>query len=151
MKKRTTWREKLEKDQPPVLKPTPKGMMLIPRPLHVDALMRKIGKGKLATVGQIRERLAKDCGADYACPLTTGIFMWIASGAAEEDLGRGMTIGQVTPYWRVIKDDGSLNPKLPGGVAAQAAHLTREGHTILPPVGKKPPRVKDFEQHLQEL
>ena len=53
--------------------------------------------------------------------------------------------------WRVIKADGSLNEKFPGGVAAQAARLEKEGHTIEPGKDKKPPRVKDFEKSLVEL
>jgi hypothetical protein len=123
--------------------------MLIPKPLDVDALMRKIEKGKLATVEQIRERLAKDFGADFSCPMTTGIFLRIAAETAEEDLSKGEK--QITPYWRVVKADGSLNPKFPGGVEAQAARLREEGHSIEPGKGKKPPRVKDFEKSLQRL
>jgi hypothetical protein len=123
--------------------------VLIPKPLDVDALIRKIEKGKLATVNQIRERLAKAFHADFTCPLTTGIFIRIAAEAAEEDLINGE--GQITPYWRVIKPDGSLNEKLPGGTEAQASHLREEGHVVEPGKGKKPPRVKDFEESLQEL
>ncbi len=123
--------------------------MLIPRPLDVDALMRKVEKGKLVTVDQIRDRLAKDCLADFTCPLTTGIFLRIAAETAEEDLRRGEK--QITPYWRVIKADGSLNEKFPGGVAAQTARLREEGHTIEPGKGKKPPRVKDFQKALVEV
>lgn len=53
---------------------------------------------------------------------------------AEEDLGKGVT--EITPYWRVIRDGGRLNAKLPGGVEAQAAHLEEEGYTIEPGKGK---------------
>jgi len=157
LKKRTTWREKLEKEQEPKIVDIPpkmvkrfgKGKMLIPRPLDVDALIRKVKKGKLVTQAQIRERLAKDFHVDCACPITTGIFIWIAAGAAEEDRRGGKS--QITPYWRVIKPDGSLNEKFPGGVKAQAASLRKEGHRIQPGKGKKPPRVKDFEKSLQKL
>ncbi len=45
----------------------------------------------------------------------------------------------------MIKADGSLNEKFPGGVQAQAAHLRREGHTVTEGKGKKPPKVKDAE------
>jgi hypothetical protein len=123
--------------------------MLIPKPLDVDALVRQIHKGKLASVDQIRERLARDSGADIACPLTTGIFLRIAAEAAEEDLGRGER--DITPYWRVIKGDGSLNEKLPGAAEAQANRLREEGHAIEPGKGKKPPRVADFANSLQSL
>jgi len=108
-KRRKTWREKLEKEQEPRVVETPRGRMLIPKPLDVDALIRRIPRGKLVTVNQLRERLARDFHADYACPLTTGIFLWIAAEAAEEDISRG--VREVTPYWRVIRADGSLNER----------------------------------------
>ena len=144
-------REKLERPGLPkvVDDPRGRGRMLIPKPLHVDALVRQVEKGKLATVEQIRERLARDAQADLTCPLTTGIFLRLAAEAAEEDASRGET--DITPYWRVIKVDGSLNEKLPGGVEAQAIRLTNEGHTVEPGRGKKPPRVADFARSLQNL
>jgi len=123
--------------------------MLIPRPLDVDAFMRRVEKGKLVTVDQIRERLAKDCSADFTCPLCTGIFLRIAAETAEEDLSCGEK--QITSYWRVVKPDGSLNQKFPGGVDAQAAHLREEEHIIESGKGKKPPKVKGFEKALVEL
>jgi len=151
MAKRKTWREKLEAEQERKVVDNPKGggTLLIPKPLDVDALIRKVQKGRLVTVNQIRERLARDYSADSTCPLCAGIFLRIAAEAAEEDLSKGMA--EITPYWRVIKADGSLNEKFPGGVAAQAAQLEKEGHTIEPGRGKKPPKVKDFEESLQEL
>ncbi len=149
MKRCKTAREKLEKEVGRKVEDTPKGRMLIPRPLDVDALMRKIQKGKLATVTQIRERLASDFGADYTCPLTAGIFLRLAAEAAEEDLREGRK--RITPYWRVVKEGGSLNEKFPGGVEAQAARLREEGYIIQPGEGKKPPRVKGFERSLQRL
>ncbi len=100
-------------------------------------------------MNQIRDRLAKDYCADYSCPLTTGIFLWIAAETAEEDLKVGRK--EVTPYWRVIRNDGSLNEKFPGGSEAQANRLTKEGHTILLTDGSKRPKVKDFENVLQGL
>ena len=120
--------------------------VLVATPLLVDGLIRKVEKGKLVTVRQLRERLARDFGADSTCPLTTGIFIRIAAEVAEEDLGRGVT--EVTPYWRVVRNDGGLNEKFPGGVDIQAARLKDEGHIIEPGKGKKPPKVKDFEKAL---
>ena len=144
-------REKLEREGLPKLVDDPRGRgrMLIPKPLDVDALVRRVQRGKLATVDQIRDRLASDFGADLTCPLTTGIFLRIAAEAAEEDASRGER--DITPYWRVVKGDGSLNEKLPGGVEAQAIHLTEEGHSIEPGKGNKPPRVADFAKSLQSL
>ena len=148
MARRKSWREKLHTKQEPRVVDDPRGKMLIPRPLDVDTLMRRVEKGKVATVSQIRERLAEDHHADFTCPLVTGIFLRIAAEAAEEELREGAE--QVTPYWRVIRADGSLNEKFPGGVEAQAACLREEGHGIEPGKGKKPPRVLDFERALQD-
>jgi hypothetical protein len=115
--------------------------VLVPTPLMADAEIRTVRKGKLITTGQLRRRLAEREEADSTCPMTLGMFLRIISEAAEEDQQDGLK--RITPYWRVVKDDdGSLNPKLAGGVEAQAAHIRDEGHTILPGKGKKPPRVE---------
>jgi len=156
LKSRKSWREKLENPPeglPKVVNGPAKWekrlggrRVLVPTPLLVDALIRKVGKRKLVTIKQIREQLAKDFKADSTCPLTTGIFIRIIAEAAEEDLQIGKK--RITPYWRVIKSNGSLNPKFPGGVKAQAAHLKEEGHKIICGKGRKPPKVQNFEKSL---
>jgi len=158
MKTRKTWREKLEKEQglPKIVDIPSKmekrfgsGKMLIPKPLDVDALMREISRGRLVTQVQIREKLAKDFKADVTCPITTGIFVRIAAEAAEEDLRKGKK--RITPYWRIVKNDGGLNEKFPGGIKAQAARLKKEGHIIQQGKSKGMLKVKDFEKYLQRL
>jgi len=156
LKSRKSWREKLENPPeglPKVVNGPAKWekrfggrRVLVPTPLLVDALIRKVGKRKLITIKQIREQLAKDFKADSTCPLTTGIFIRIIAEAAEEDHQNGKK--RITPYWRVVKNDGSLNPKFPGGVKEQAARLKVEGHKIISGKGKKPPKVQDFEKSL---
>lgn len=155
-KARKSWHEKLEKP----VKGLPKVVevpsnwekrmggrkVLVPTPLMADEVIRTVPKGKLITTNQIRQILAKPYKADSACPLTLGIFLRIISEAAEEDRLNGKK--QVTPYWRVVKDDGSLNPKYPGGVEAHAAHLKEEGHKITAGKGKKPPKITEFEKAL---
>lgn len=126
----------------------PAGRMLIPTPVAVDEIVRVIPKGELLTTDRLRKILAAQNDADYACPLTTGIFLRIAAEYAEEQRQNG--IDEVTPYWRVIRDDGSLIDKLPGGIEHQAALLTKEGFTFIPK-GKKNLRVKGFEGHLATL
>ncbi len=155
MKSRTSWREKLEKPQQPKVVDIPprmshfgKGTMLIPTPKLVDDLIRKVPKGKLVTVGELRRKLAAEFKADVTCPLTTGIFVRIAAETAEEDRTNGRQ--RLTPYWRVIKDDGSLNPKFPGGAEQQTRHLRAEGFAVVRN-GKKPPTVKQFELSLHTL
>ena len=156
-KPKGTWRAKLEKEQEPQIVDVPEkwaprygtGKMLVPTPLLVDGLMRVVPEGRLVTVDQIRERLARDFGVEATCPLTTGIFLRIAAETAEEDLEAGKK--EITPYWRVIRGDGSLVDKFPGGVQAQADHLAAEGQTIEAGKGRKAPRVRDYEKRLVEL
>jgi hypothetical protein len=118
------------------------GTMLIPSPREVDALIRTVSKGRIVTVSKMREFLAGKYAASVTCPLTTGIFVRIAAEAAEEEARAGKV--RITPYWRVVKDDGSLNPKFPGGAERQAERLRAEGHRILPAKGKQPPRVAEL-------
>ena len=157
-KARKSWQEKLadSKDLPKVVEITGKmstrwgtGSICIPAPIEVDEIMKGVPKGKVITVNQIREVVAKRHGATIGCPLTTGIFIGIAARAAEEAAAEGKK--DITPYWRTLKSRGELNEKYPGGVEAQAAHLREEGHTIEPGKGKKPPKVKDFEKVLVEV
>lgn len=153
-KSRKSWREKLE-TPPAGLPKVVEGpatwekrfggrRVLVPTPLLVDGVVREVPKGRLITIKQIREELARQFKAEATCPLTTGIFLRIISEVAEEDLRDGKK--QITPYWRVVKDDGSLNPKYRGGVKGQAAHLREEGHKIISKV--KIPKVEDFEKAL---
>jgi len=151
MKSRTPWREKVNRPAK-VVDITPKmqkrfgsGKMLIPCPMDVDALIRTVKRGALITQSQIRERLAQAHQADVACPITTGIFVRIAAEAAEEDLRSGKQC--VTPYWRVIRDDGTLNEKL----KKQAARLRDEGFEIERGPRKNTLRVRDFASHLTWL
>jgi alkylated DNA nucleotide flippase Atl1 len=155
---RKSWQEKLanSKGLPKVEKITEKmskrwgqGTVVIPAPKEVDEIMKKIPKGKLITMNQIRTILAQRHGATIGCPITTGIFAWIAAHAAEEVAEEGKR--DITPYWRTLKSKGELNPKYPGGVEAQASRLKEEGHIVEPGKGKKPPRVKDFEKYLVKL
>jgi alkylated DNA nucleotide flippase Atl1 len=151
---RVPWREKMERPQEPKLVQVPpkmsrfgKGMMLIPTPKLVAEIVRQVPRGRLVTVGEIRRKLAADFSVDVTCPLTTGIFIRIVAEAAEEDRANGRK--RVAPYWRVIKDDGSLNPKFPGGIEQQASYLRLESCAIARH-GKRT-AVKDFERRLTVL
>lgn len=133
-KSRTSWRAKLHKAILPKLVPDGMakrfghGMMLIPTALEVDAMIRKVPRGQLGTLAQIRSRLARWHNADLTCPLVTGIFLRIVAEAADED--RTMGKQEITPYWRVVRDDGTLNAKFPGGIEGQAQRLRAEGHKV---------------------
>jgi len=138
MVKKKSWVEKLNdsKGLPRVVVITDKmskrwgtGTVAIPAPLEVDGLMRRAPKGKLTTINEIREAVAKKHNATIGCPITTGIFAWVAANAAEELKQAGKT--DITPYWRTLKVGGILNPKYPGGVEGQKKLLEKEGHKVV--------------------
>ncbi|MHC4778536.1 MAG: hypothetical protein ACYTFG_08180 [Planctomycetota bacterium] len=148
MGKRKSAMEKLRTPSDREVKRSPKGLLLIPTPLDVVGQMCRVRKGKVTTIMAIRERLAREHGAEITCPLCTGIFSRIAAEAAEEERARGKK--RITPYWRTLKAGGALNEKFPGGVKKQAALLREEGHTILPARGKQPPKLAEFEKVLSK-
>jgi 6-O-methylguanine DNA methyltransferase, DNA binding domain len=154
--KKKTWREKLadNKDLPRVGPITGRmtrrwgsGTMVIPAPVEVDTAMRRVPKGKLITINEIRATLAKKHGATMACPITTGIFAWIAAHAAAEAAASGAK--RMTPYWRTLKTGGELNPKYPGGIPNLKDRLEAEGHCVI----KKGKRylVADYQKALAKL
>lgn len=94
-------------------------------PMDYDRVMKQVPKGKLLTVGMIREYFARQNGADFTEPITAGVFVSIAAWASHQRQD------DPTPYWRTLKAGGELNPKYPGGVEAQKEKLEAEGHTVL--------------------
>lgn len=155
-KRRKSWSEKLKdsKDLPRVEKITGKmskrwgtGTVAIPAPMDVDDMMRKVPRGKLITIKDTRAALARKYGATIGCPLTTGIFAWVAANAAEEERKKGRK--DITPYWRTLKTGGVINPKYPGGVEAQKRLLEMEGHKVIQK-GKRHV-VVDFQKSLAKI
>jgi hypothetical protein len=151
--KKKTWQEKLADDKgfPKVCKIDSKkskrwgtGTFVIPAPVEVNELMGRVPKGKLTTIDELRKVLARRHGATMACPITTGIFAWIAAHAAAEAEAEGQK--HTTPYWRTLKSKGELNPKYPGGIALLRRRLTAEGHKVF----QKGKRffVEGFQVHL---
>ena len=132
-----SWQEKLADDKgfPKVFKIDAtksrrwgEGTFVIPAPREVDELMRRVPKGKLTTIDALRKALARRHGATIGCPLTTGIFAWIAAHAAAEAEATGAK--RTTPYWRTLKSNGELNPKYPGGLDGLTRKLSGEGHHV---------------------
>ncbi|MDH5713765.1 MAG: MGMT family protein [Candidatus Bathyarchaeota archaeon] len=154
--KKKSWTEKLadSKDLPRVEEITEKmskrwgtGTVVIPAPIEVDAMMRKVPRGKLVTINEIRAALARKHGATIGCPMTTGIFAWVAANAADEQREEG--VKDVTPYWRTLKTGGVINEKYPGGVERQRKLLEKEGHEVIQK-GKKHV-VANYEKSLIKL
>ncbi len=135
---RKSWQEKLadSKDLPKVVEINDKmskrwgtGTVVIPAPREVAEIMGKVPRGKLITINEIREILAERHCASIGCPITTGIFAWVAAHAAEEAATEGKR--ETIPYWRTLKSRGVINEKYPGGVETQKRLLEGEGHKII--------------------
>ena len=133
-----SWREKLADDKglPKVCPGGGKfskrfggGTFVIPAPREVDALMKRVPCGRVVTINELRAALAKKHKTAFACPITTGIFSWIAAHAAAEAAVAGAK--RITPYWRTLKAGGEVNPKYPGGADGIAKRLRAEGHRIV--------------------
>lgn len=120
--------------------------MFFAPPMEYDRLMRRVPKGKLTTVGAMREHLAQVNHANFTEPITAGIFVSIAAWASFQRQG------DETPYWRTLKAEGELNPKYPGGALAQKEKLEAEGHTVIQR-GRKNIRyfVQNYEKSLVDF
>jgi alkylated DNA nucleotide flippase Atl1 len=119
---------KIEKIDERMSKRWGQGTFVIPAPIEVDEVMRKVPRGKLVTIAEIRVALARKHATTIACPLTTGIFAWIAAHASDQEKTGGRK--DPTPWWRTLKAGGELNEKYPGGAEAQQALLEAEGHVV---------------------
>jgi hypothetical protein len=120
--------------------------MVISSPAEVDALVRALKKGEVITLGELRAAIARRHDAAVACPVSTAIFANLSARAAEEKRAIGVPEAELTPWWRVLKKGGFLNPKLPGGVDHQAALLSADGVRASPL--RKQLAVFDFEERL---
>jgi len=129
------------------------GAMVVSSPAEVDALIRRIEPGEVVTLDDLRAALARRHKVAVACPVSTAIFANMAARAAEERRQRGVPQAELTPWWRVLRKGGFLNPKLPGGVERQAALLQNEGVRVSPL--RKQLAVYDYEtrrpdRHIEE-
>lgn len=99
--------------------------MFLAPPIYYNELMKRVPKGKLITVSQMRDYLAKENNADFTDPMTAGIFVNIVAWASYQ------RNDDITPYWRTLKSDGELNAKYPGTIELQKKLLEEEGHTMI--------------------
>jgi alkylated DNA nucleotide flippase Atl1 len=156
---RKTWKEKLEDNKkfPKILElkenfpcyaalrkmgAKPGDKVVLAPGKDIYQYMNQVPEGRLQTLSNICKKLASDYEVDYCCTLTTGIYVTIAANASKE-------MGEYLPFWRTIKNDGSLNPKYPGDAEYQKQRLIEEGFTIITR-GRKNIKyfVENFENYL---
>lgn len=126
---RKTFLEKIQsKHDLPKIKDAPDvwggGSMLIPHPKEVMEIIDCIPKGNIMEINALRSQLAEKHNVDICCPMTTGIFIKIVAEAYLE--------GSInSPYWRVVKKNGELNHKFPGGIDEHRNQLSRDGLSVI--------------------
>jgi alkylated DNA nucleotide flippase Atl1 len=135
-KKQKHYRHKLENSPEPKVEdvgtslkpPFGQGKMVISSPLVIEDYIKQIPFGEVRTMDQLRTSLAVQADADFACPLTSGIFARVVAEASDYERVNKLPI--TAPWWRLIKSDRSLNDKFPGGGSLQMELLTQEGVTF---------------------
>lgn len=124
--------------------------IILVNPSEVVEIMKKVPKGKLATIIEICKAIAKNHKVKGCCSLTTGIFIMTIANAVEEFLSKGEKSSLTKiPYWRTLKADGFLNQKYPGGLEAHKKLLQKESYQIIAR-GKKY-QVANFEKYLIKI
>ncbi len=115
-----TWIQKRDSDKKGQLKvldkkfaDMPEGCrMFIATPKIIDAYLRSIPLGTSVELSTMRKDLALINEAEMTCPVTTAIFLRVASEAALEELALGKKVDEVAPFWRVVKAESKLAAKL---------------------------------------
>lgn len=102
--------------------------VVLVNPREVVAMMRQVPYGRVTTLVEICQHLARVHQVKGCCTLTSGIFVMTAANAAAEIGGQPPELD--IPYWRTLKADGFLNEKYPGGAAAHKALLEQEGFIV---------------------
>lgn len=130
MKKKTSWEKLKCGKQPKIVEDYKDGPMLVSTPEEVEGEIAKIPPGHVVTLTQLRAELARQHGAALCCPMSTAIFVNIVARAhAEREAETGKP---GVPWWRVLRANGQLNEKFPGGAAEQARRLREEGTMLNP-------------------
>ncbi|MFN6063187.1 MAG: hypothetical protein ACK49K_07855 [Bacteroidota bacterium] len=123
MTKKKTWLDKLNESKHPHTVKLMKAFagipaesnLFIPSPKLIDEYIQHIGFGKRIDTKTLRKDLALEHNADYTCPVTTGIFLRIVAEANYEKLQQGISLKEITPFWRVIEPNSALAKKLTFG------------------------------------
>ena len=118
-----SWTEKLNSGATREVKRAPKDfadihagqMMLITTAQDVADFVSHVPKGKEVDIRALRAGLAKDAGAEIACPVVTGICLRIAAEYAGEKLEAGLPAKNVPPVWRAMPPSAPIWKKIENG------------------------------------
>lgn len=121
--KKKSWKEKLDGKAVFEVKVTDKkfadipanSKMLIATPKIVDGYVRNIPTGTQSSIQTMRNDLAIEYGAEYTCPVTSGIFLRIVAEAAFEEYKSGKPLKSIAPFWRMADEKSPLAKKVSFG------------------------------------
>lgn len=123
---RMSWSEKMAGDKPLEVKRAPKDfadikagqMMLLTTPRDVADVISAVPKGRQIDMKALRAQLARNAGAEIACPVVTGIHLRTVAEAVGEQLDAGVPARNVVPVWRIVGPRLPIWKKLENGRAA---------------------------------
>jgi 6-O-methylguanine DNA methyltransferase, DNA binding domain len=112
------------------------GKMLLPGPATVAALIEKVPARKLITTNLLCQKLTQQFNVRGTRPVTTQKALQAVAHDPSNEVA----------YWRVMKANGGLITRFPGGAEDQAERLRKEGFTL--DRKGKVPKVKNFRDSL---
>lgn len=115
-----SWEEKFNSDKPHQIKQIDKdfadipggAQMLIATPGIIADYLKQIPEGYSTDVKKMRTDLANEYGAEYTCPVTTGIFLRTVAEFGHEQIESGKSIAEVAPFWRAIDQKSNTNKRI---------------------------------------
>ena len=118
-----TWDEKFNNGKQPQIKTIEKafcGMdagsrMLIPTPKIIQDYIYHSEKGSFSEVQTMRNDLAIEAGADFTCPMTSGIFLRIVCEYHYQKWQLNAEATDICPFWRMVDPKSDLAKKLSFG------------------------------------
>ena len=102
------------------------GKMLKPSRATVEALVKKVQRGKVITIPLLRKSLDASHNAQVTCPFLTKRAL---AAIAEDSESKA-------PFWRVVAENGEMLRYYPGGGTEQARRLRNESVMIEATPGK---------------
>jgi DNA-binding transcriptional MerR regulator len=132
-----SWRKKLQdsKNLPRIVvldekqkKTYGEGTSVIPAPIEVDEVMRKVPKGKLITINQIAAALAKKHGTDHGDHMAATLFSNIAARAAVEAAEAVRRRYRI--LWNELTEEPLLRPEDRFAIRARIRRLNELGFSI---------------------
>ena len=102
--------------------------MLIPTPLMIQEYINQIESGKVSEIETMRNDLAIENGADFTCPMTTGIFLKIVAEYNYEKLNQKRV--DICPFWRIIDPNSKFSKGLSFDKNLIASKRNKEDNSV---------------------